>query len=119
MSILRHLVQLDQHWNPMDLLFELAKYVGVPKSIINRPPSAELKKDQKDEDSLPPYEILDEILKKLMERNESPENCLEKKIAKMLRLSEYKRRQSCPGIKITKRSYGKDYRMPIVNGYYE
>jgi len=100
-------------------VYELAKYVGVPDSIINRPPSAELKKDQKDVDSLPPYEVLDEILKKLMERNEAPENELERKIAKMLRLSEYKRRQSCPGIKITKRSYGKDYRMPIVNGYYE
>lgn len=100
-------------------VFELAKYVGVPETIINRPPSAELKEDQKDEDSLPPYEILDEILKKLMEKNEAPSNELEKKIAKMLRLSEYKRRQSCPGIKITKRSYGKDYRMPIVNRYHE
>lgn len=100
-------------------VYELAEFVGVPESIINRPPSAELKKDQRDEDSLPPYEVLDEILKKLMERNEAPENELERKIAKMLRLSEYKRRQSCPGIKITKRSYGKDYRMPIVNGYHE
>ncbi len=100
-------------------VYELSKFVGVPESIINRPPSAELREDQKDEDSLPPYEVLDEILKKLMERNEAPKGELENKIAKMLRLSEYKRRQSCPGIKITKRSYGKDYRMPIVNGYHE
>lgn len=98
-------------------VYNLAEYVGVFQSIINRPPSAELKEDQKDEDSLPPYEVLDEILKKLMERNEAPENELEKKVARLLRLSEYKRRQSCPGIKITKRSYGKDYRMPIVNGF--
>ncbi len=98
-------------------VYALAKYVGVPDSIIDRPPSAELREDQKDEDSLPPYEVLDEILKKLMERSEVPVGELEKKIAKLLRLSEYKRRQSCPGIKITPRSYGKDYRMPIVNGY--
>jgi len=100
-------------------VYELAKYVGVPESIINRPPSAELKEDQKDEDSLPPYDVLDLILVKLMEKNEAPKGELEIKIAKLLRLSEYKRRQSCPGIKITKRSYGKDYRMPIVNGYHE
>ena len=99
-------------------VYELAKYVGVLESIINRPPSAELKADQKDEDSLPPYEILDEILVKLMENNGVPKGELEKKIARLLRLSEYKRRQACPGIKITKRSYGKDYRMPIVNGYH-
>ncbi len=98
-------------------VYELAKYVGIPDSIINRPPSAELREDQKDEDSLPPYEVLDLILIKLMEENGQPKGELEKKIAKLLRLSEYKRRQACPGIKITKRSYGKDYRMPIVNGY--
>lgn len=100
-------------------VYELAKYVGVSESIITREPSAELKEDQRDVDSLPPYNVLDKILVKLMEENKAPEGELEKKIAKMLRLSEYKRRQSCPGIKITKRSYGKDYRMPIVNKYYE
>ena len=109
-------------FNPIKDLYKtevyvLAKAVGVLQSIINREPSAELRKDQKDEDSLPPYEVLDEILKKLMERNENPEDELEKKIARLLKLSEYKRRQSCPGIKITPRSYGKDYRMPIINGY--
>ena len=100
-------------------VYELAKFVGIPESIINRPTSAELKEDQKDVDSLPPYDVLDKILVKLMEENKAPDSELEKKIAKLLRLSEYKRRQSCPGIKITKRSYGKDYRMPIVNGYHE
>ena len=98
-------------------VYALAEAVGVFRSIINREPSAELRKDQRDSESLPAYDVLDPILKKLMERNENPSGELEQKIARLLRLSEYKRRQACPGIKITKRSYGKDYRMPIINGY--
>jgi NAD+ synthetase len=100
-------------------VFNLSKKVGVFQSIINRPPSAELREDQKDEDSLPSYDILDPIIKKLMEDKLAPKNDLEKRIAKLLRISEFKRRQSCPGIKISNTAFGKDWRLPITNGYTE
>ena len=98
-------------------VIKLAKYVGVPDSIINRPPSAELREDQKDCDSLPPYDVLDEILKKLMERNESPKTEVENKIYKLILRSEWKRRYSPCGIKIQREGWGKDWRFPITNGY--
>ena len=98
-------------------VIKIAKYVGVLESIINRPPSAELKKDQKDEDSLPPYEILDKILKKFIENKQSPETDLEKRIYKLILRSEWKRRYSPIGIKIQNDGWGKDWRFPITNGY--
>ncbi|SHH19542.1 NAD+ synthase [Thermosipho atlanticus] len=99
----------------------------IPENVFIKPPSAELKPNQKDEDSLPPYEILDGILKEYIEKEKSVEEISEKGynletvkyVAKLVDKNEYKRKQSAPGIKITERSFGKDRRMPITNKYRE
>jgi NAD+ synthase len=93
--------------------------------IITRPPSAELRPDQKDEDSLPPYPVLDEILECLVEKEMSirdivamgHDRTVVKRVEHLLYLSEYKRRQAAPGVKITARNFGRDRRYPIVNGF--
>lgn len=97
----------------------------IPVSIIEKPPSAELREDQKDEDSLPPYDVLDGILTALVEeesgfddvvaRGYDPETV--KHIEHLLYISEYKRRQSAPGPKIGSRNFGRDRRYPITNGF--
>jgi NAD+ synthase (glutamine-hydrolysing) len=117
---------------PKTLVFELAKYFNkehggeiIPKEIIERIPTAELKSNQKDSDSLPEYDILDEIIKFYVEENCSSEGIVKKGIGKetvekvisLIDKSEYKRRQSPPGLKITPRAFGKDRRMPITNRY--
>jgi NAD+ synthase (glutamine-hydrolysing) len=97
----------------------------IPKRTLDRPPTAELRPDQKDQDSLPPYEILDPILQAYVEEDRSLEEIVEAgydraTVALVMRLvdgSEYKRRQAPIGIKITHRALGKDRRMPITNGY--
>ncbi|MEQ8356528.1 MAG: NAD+ synthase [Kiloniellaceae bacterium] len=97
----------------------------IPERIITKPPSAELKPDQKDEDSLPPYDVLDDILKGLIEGEESVDvivarghdRALVNRVWRMLDLAEYKRRQACPGVKITRRAFGKDRRYPITNAF--
>ena len=97
----------------------------VPLNSINKEPSAELNLDQKDQDSLPPYEILDEILKNIIEDEASldtiiklgHERQLVHRIYRLLLLSEYKRRQSAPGVKLTARSFGKERRYPITNAF--
>jgi NAD+ synthase len=97
----------------------------IPERIITKPPSAELKPDQKDEDSLPPYPVLDDILRGLIEGEESVDAIaarghdrdLINKIWRMLELSEYKRRQACPGVKVTRRAFGRDRRYPITNAF--
>ena len=97
----------------------------IPKRTLDRPPTAELRPDQKDEDSLPPYEILDPILQAYVEEDRSLEEIVEAgydcaTVARVMMLvdgSEYKRRQAPIGIKITHRALGKDRRMPITNGY--
>ena len=97
----------------------------VPVNSINKEPSAELNLNQKDQDSLPPYEILDEILKNIIEEEASldfiiklgHEKKLVHRIYKLLLLSEYKRRQSAPGVKLTARSFGKERRYPITNAF--
>jgi len=98
----------------------------IPDSIIERAPTAELRFGQKDQDSLPPYNILDGILKEYVEKHSSfmkmSKNCdinTVKKIIQLVDYSEYKRRQSPPGIKITPRSFDKDWRLPITNKYKE
>ncbi|MBO6541820.1 MAG: NAD+ synthase [Alphaproteobacteria bacterium] len=97
----------------------------MPENIITKPPSAELREDQKDEDSLPPYEVLDDILECLVEK-EMPvseivarghERDVVKRIEHLLYVAEYKRRQAAPGVKITSRNFGRDRRYPITNGY--
>ena len=97
----------------------------IPASIIERAPSAELRPDQRDEDSLPPYELLDRILEGYVELDQSREQLIaqglpEREVDRTIRLvdlAEYKRRQAPPGIKITPRAFGRDRRMPITNRY--
>jgi NAD+ synthase (glutamine-hydrolysing) len=97
----------------------------IPRSIIERPPSAELRPDQRDEDSLPPYELLDEILRGYIELDESREQLIAQglpagevdRVIRLVDLAEYKRRQAPPGIKVTTRAFGRDRRMPITNRY--
>jgi len=97
----------------------------IPENIITRPPSAELKPDQKDQDSLPPYEVLDAIIKAYMECNASPREIIElgyaeadvRRVVAMLKRNEYKRRQSPVGIRVSRRGFGKDWRYPITNRY--
>ena len=97
----------------------------VPRSIIDRPPSAELRPDQKDQDSLPDYDTLDAILEAYIEEDADreqlvraglPEDSVERVIS-LVERAEYKRRQAPPGIKITPRAFGRDRRMPITNAY--
>jgi NAD+ synthase (glutamine-hydrolysing) len=117
---------------PKTLVQELSRHRNVmagreviPESIIVRPPTAELRPDQKDEDSLPPYAVLDPILKAYVEDDWTVEEMLAAgmpadAVAQTIRLvdhSEYKRRQAPPGVKITRRNFGRDRRLPIVNRY--
>ena len=93
--------------------------------IITKPPSAELKPDQTDQDTLPPYDELDAILQCLVEKDlgvtattaEGHDQALVERIWRMLLIAEYKRRQAPPGVKITQRSFGSDRRYPITNGF--
>jgi NAD+ synthase (glutamine-hydrolysing) len=117
---------------PKTLVYRLVDYRGgrdeehpVPRSIIERPPSAELRPDQRDVDSLPDYDTLDAILEAYIEEDAGreqlalaglPEAAVERVFALVDR-AEYKRRQAPPGIKITPRAFGRDRRMPITNGY--
>jgi NAD+ synthase (glutamine-hydrolysing) len=97
----------------------------IPERIITRPPSAELRPDQKDQDSLPPYEVLDAILGRHMENDESAESIVAagfvradvERVTKLIKLNEYKRRQSPVGIRLSHRSFGKDWRYPITNRF--
>jgi len=97
----------------------------IPQAIIDKPPSAELRPDQKDEDSLPPYEVLDAILYGLIEGEEDVADIAARgydpdtvrKVEHLLYLAEYKRRQAAPGVKVGKKIFGRDRRYPIVNRY--
>ena len=118
------------------LVFDLARWRNlnnpygtcdqpIPERIITRPPSAELRPDQKDQDSLPPYEVLDEIVSRFMENDQSPDEIVAAglpadavaQVTRLIRLNEYKRRQSPVGIRVTHRSFGKDWRYPITNKF--
>jgi NAD+ synthase (glutamine-hydrolysing) len=97
----------------------------IPERIITRPPSAELKADQTDQDSLPPYDVLDAILERYMENDESSEaiiaagfdRAVVERVTRLIRINEYKRRQAPVGIRVTHRSFGKDWRYPITNKF--
>ena len=117
---------------PKQLVYELCRYRNtlgdkpvIPQSVIDKPPSAELRPDQKDEDSLPPYSVLDPILKAYVEDDYAFDDIVAmgfdpetvKQIISLVDRNEYKRRQSPPGIKITPRNFGRDRRMPIANRY--
>ncbi len=97
----------------------------IPERIITRPPSAELRPDQTDQDSLPPYEILDAILERYMEDDQGVEQIIAEgfdravveRVARLIRINEYKRRQAPVGIRVTHRSFGKDWRYPITGKF--
>jgi NAD+ synthase (glutamine-hydrolysing) len=97
----------------------------IPERIITRPPSAELRADQTDQDSLPPYEVLDAILQRYMENDESIESILAagfepaavERVTKLIKINEYKRRQAPIGIRVSHRSFGKDWRYPITSKF--
>ena len=99
----------------------------MPERVITKPPSAELKPGQTDQDSLPPYEVLDAILQGLVEGEQSVDAMAARgfdrnlvlRVWKMLDRAEYKRRQAPPGVKITPRAFGRDRRYPITNGFTE
>jgi NAD+ synthase (glutamine-hydrolysing) len=99
----------------------------IPQSVIDKPPSAELRPNQKDADSLPPYEVLDPILKAYAEDDRSFSEILAmgferatvERVMRLVDVSEYKRRQAPPGVKITTRAFGRDRRLPITNKYRE
>ena len=112
------------------LVYQLARWrneaVGViPQNSIDKPPSAELRPDQQDSDSLPPYEVLDAVLERYVEDDLGVEAIvaagydpqLVTEIARMVDRNEYKRRQAAPGVKITTKAFGKDRRLPITNAY--
>ncbi len=115
---------------PKTLVFRLAEYRNrispvIPQRVIDRPPSAELAPDQKDTDSLPPYEILDSILERYVELDQCLEDIVasgydEAVVRRVIRLvdrNEYKRRQAAPGVRITRRAFGRDRRYPITSGF--
>jgi NAD+ synthase (glutamine-hydrolysing) len=112
-------------------VYELAHYRNslsevIPERVITRAPSAELKENQTDQDSLPEYPILDEIIIAYMEKRLSANEIISQgfkpdeveKVLKLIRRNEYKRRQAAPGIKISPMAFGKDWRYPITNGFY-
>ncbi len=111
-------------------IYELAKFINadkkiIPENIITKPPSAELRPDQKDSDSLPPYEILDKILYQYIERAQGPDQikahgfnvALVDRVLKMVNMNEYKRNQFCPIIRISPKAFGVGRRVPIVAKY--
>jgi NAD+ synthase (glutamine-hydrolysing) len=104
---------------------EVARHELIPNSVIEKPPSAELRPDQKDEDSLPPYPVLDAILKLYVEDDRRSTDIVAQgydaetvtRVINLVEQSEYKRRQAPPGVKISTRAFGKDRRLPIINRY--
>ena len=117
---------------PKTLVYKLAEYRNsldskpvIPQSVLDKPPSAELRPDQRDQDSLPPYEVLDPILKAYVEDDRAFDEIVGmgfepdtvRLVVGLVDRSEYKRRQAPPGVKITPRNFGRDRRMPIANRY--
>jgi len=115
---------------PKTLVYELARYRNsqgevIPERVLKKTPSAELRPNQKDTDTLPPYEVLDPIIKAYVEEDRAFGEIVEagfdedtvRRVIKMVDMSEYKRRQGPPGIKITPRAFGKDRRLPITNRF--
>ncbi|CAO0823841.1 NH(3)-dependent NAD(+) synthetase [Desulfarculales bacterium] len=117
---------------PKTLVYQLSEHVNaaagreiIPQSVMTRPPSAELRPDQKDEDSLPPYAVLDPILTAYVEQDKALDEIaalgfdsqVVRDIVRLVDLNEYKRRQAPPGVKITPKAFGRDRRLPITNHY--
>ena len=115
---------------PKTLVFDLCRYRNtlgpcIPQRVIDRPPSAELAPDQKDEDSLPPYDVLDRILEMYIEQDLSGEAIVAagmdrvqvERVLRLVDLNEYKRRQAPIGVRISRRGFGRDRRYPITSGW--
>jgi NAD+ synthase (glutamine-hydrolysing) len=117
---------------PKTLVYELCGWRNgrpgtppIPERVMTKPPSAELRPNQKDTDSLPPYEILDAVLEGYVEEDRSPDDLIGEgfdpdvvwRVADMVDRAEYKRRQAAPGVKITPKAFGRDRRLPITDGY--
>jgi NAD+ synthase (glutamine-hydrolysing) len=114
-------------------VFELCRYVNaaagrevIPENVITKPPSAELRPDQRDDDSLPPYEVLDPILERYVEQDRTATEIIElghdaalvRRITRLVDIAEYKRRQCPPGVRVSTKAFGKDRRMPITSAYH-
>jgi NAD+ synthase len=117
------LAGLRNAWKPVGALGPSGEVI--PVSIITRPPTAELRENQTDQDSLPPYDMLDAILERLVE-NEEPlaaiiadgfDRDMVTRVDRLLNIAEYKRRQAAPGVKVTTRNFGRDRRYPITNRF--
>ena len=114
---------LRNRWKPDGALGPSGEVI--PANIITRPPTAELRENQTDQDSLPPYEVLDAILERLVEREEPLATIIAAgfdrevvaRIDRLLNIAEYKRRQAAPGVKVTRRNFGRDRRYPITNRF--
>lgn len=115
---------------PKTMVYNLARWRNgvsrvIPQRIIDRPPSAELRDDQTDQDSLPPYDVLDAIIERYVQHNESAQAIIDAgfdaavvgQVVRLIRINEYKRRQGAIGPRITSRAFGRDWRLPIANGY--
>ena len=119
------LAQLRNSWKPVDAKGSTGEVI--PQNVLTRAPSAELRENQTDQDTLPPYDVLDRILERLVEREESIASIVAAgfdretvmKIERMLYLAEYKRRQAAPGVKVTLKNFGRDRRYPIVNRFHD
>jgi NAD+ synthase len=117
------LARLRNAWKPETALGPVGEVI--PDNIITKPPTAELRENQKDQDTLPPYDMLDAILERLVEREEPVADIVAAgfdrdivvKVDRMLNLAEYKRRQAAPGVKVTLKNFGRDRRYPIVNRF--
>jgi NAD+ synthase len=117
------LSSLRNSWKPVGALGPSGEVI--PENIITRPPTAELRENQTDQDSLPPYDTLDAILERLVEREEPLASIVAAgfdrevvaRIDRLLNIAEYKRRQAAPGVKVTSRNFGRDRRYPITNKF--
>jgi NAD+ synthase len=117
------LARLRNDWTPAGALGPAGSLI--PENVLTRAPTAELRENQTDQDSLPPYDVLDGILERLVEREEPIAKIVEQgfdrdlvmRVERMLNLAEYKRRQAAPGVKVTRRNFGRDRRYPIVNRF--
>ena len=117
------LSRLRNAWKPQGALGPDGTVI--PERVITKPPTAELRENQKDQDTLPPYDVLDAILERLVEREEPIADIVAAgfdrdtvlRVDRMLNLAEYKRRQAAPGVKVTLRNFGRDRRYPIVNRF--
>jgi NAD+ synthase (glutamine-hydrolysing) len=123
-AVIKDVLKLD--------VYQLCRYVNraagrevIPENVITKPPSAELRPDQRDDQSLPPYEVLDPILELYVEQDRTANEIVEmgndeqivRRVTRLVDIAEYKRRQSPPGVRVSPKAFGKDRRMPITHGY--